>query len=273
MRAAVLVSALLVSAFVSLPVTAFAQQAPERVSAEETARQVFAVLAGEIAANTGHPGVAYSELLKAAKDLDAESLYRRAAEIALRAGAPDKALVAAQAWRKAMPNSREAGAWVVQLQMLTGKTADAGATIAQDLANTPEPQRGQAIADLLPLAAQAHDPAATLAMMRTALAGQSQFAQTDVVLGLLRARSGDRAGGFADALHALTLSPGLSPAAALLLQLYTVNPQAADASMQQDIGDRHGDDHQMADTAGGAAGSVEQGAKQQDIAERQAEDL
>ena len=231
MRAAVLVSALLFPAFASLPETAFAQQAAERVSAEETARQVFAVLAGEIAANTGHPGVAYTELLKAAKDLGAESLYRRAAEIALRAGAPDKALVAAQAWRKAMPGSREAGAWVVQLQMLMGRTAEAGATIAQDLAHTPEPQRGQAIADLLPLAAQANDPAATLAMMRTALAGQSQFAQTDVVLGLLRARSGDRAGGFADALHALTLSPGLSPAAALLLQLYTVNPQAADAAM------------------------------------------
>ena len=231
MRAAVLVSALLIPAFVTLPVTAFAQPATERVSAEETARQVFAILAGEIAANTGHPAVAYTELLKAAKDLNAESLYRRAAEIALRAGAPDKALMAAQAWRKAMPASREAGAWVVQLQMLTGQTAEAGATIAQDLANTPEPQRGQAIADLLPLAAQSNDPAGTLAMMRAALAGQRQFAQTDVVLGLLRARSGDRAGGFTDALHALTLNPGLAPAAALLLQLYTVNPQAADAAM------------------------------------------
>lgn len=236
MRAAVLVSALLFPAFVSLPVTAFAQQASDRVSAEETARQVFAVLAGEIAANTGHPGVAYTELLKAAKELDAESLYRRAAEIALRAGAPDKALAAAQAWRKAMPTSREAGAWVVQLQMLMGKMAEAGATIAQDLAQTPEPQRGQAIADLLPLAAQSNDPAATLAMMRTALAGQKQFAQTDVVLGLLRSRTGDRTGGFADALHALNLSPGLAPAAALLLQLYTVNPQAADAAMQKFAG-------------------------------------
>jgi tetratricopeptide (TPR) repeat protein len=193
---------------------------------------VFAVLAGEIAANTGHPGVAYTELLKAANDLNAEQLYRRAAEIALRAGAPDKALAAAQAWRKAMPDSREAGAWVVQLQLMMGRTSEAGASIAQDLANTPQPQRAQAIADLLPLAAQAEDPAATLAMMRTALAGQEQFAQTDVVLGLLRARSGDQKGGFADALHALTIQPGLAPAAALLLQLYTVNPQAADAAMQ-----------------------------------------
>ncbi len=232
MRAAVLVSALLFPAMSFVPVVAQAQQSAARLSAQETARHVFAVLAGEIAANTGHPGVAYTELLKAANDLNAEQLYRRAAEIALRAGAPDKALAAAQAWRKAMPDSREAGAWVVQLQLMMGRTSEAGASIAQDLANTPQPQRAQAIADLLPLAAQAEDPAATLAMMRTALAGQERFAQTDVVLGLLRARSGDQKGGFADALHALTLQPGLAPAAALLLQLYTVNPQAADAAMQ-----------------------------------------
>lgn len=232
MRAAVLVSALLFPAMSFVPVVAHAEQSAARLSAQETARHVFAVLAGEIAANTGHPGVAYTELLKAANDLNAEQLYRRAAEIALRAGAPDKALAAAQAWRKAMPDSREAGAWVVQLQLMMGRTSEAGASIAQDLANTPQPQRAQAIADLLPLAAQAEDPAATLAMMRTALAGQERFAQTDVVLGLLRARSGDQKGGFADALHALTLQPGLAPAAALLLQLYIVNPQAADAAMQ-----------------------------------------
>ncbi|MDE1977769.1 MAG: tetratricopeptide repeat protein [Betaproteobacteria bacterium] len=233
MRAAVLVSALLFPALTAVPIAAYAQQSAVRASAQETARQVFAILAGEIAANTGHPGVAYTELLKAAKELDSEPLYRRAAEIALRAGAPDKALIAAQAWRKAMPGSREASAWVVQLLLLMGKTSEAGSAIAQDLANTPEPQRGQAIADLLPLAAQASDAAATLSMMRTALTGQRQFAQTDVVLGLLRARAGDQKGGFADALHALTLNPGLAPAAALLIQLYTVNPQAADGAMQK----------------------------------------
>lgn len=233
MRAAVLVSALLFPALAAVPMAATAQQSADRVSAQDTARQVFAVLAGEIAAHTGHPGVAYTELLKAAKELDSEQLYRRAAEIALRAGAPEQALAAAKDWRKAMPDSREAGAWVVQLLLLMGKTGEAGSVIAQDLAHTPEPQRGQAIADLLPLAAQASDPAATLSMMRTALAGQRQFAQTDVVLGLLRARAGDQKGGFADALHALGRDPGLAPAAALLLQLYTVNPQAADAAMQR----------------------------------------
>ncbi|MGC9163164.1 MAG: tetratricopeptide repeat protein [Thiomonas sp.] len=233
MRVAVLASALLFPAMSLLAPAAQAQQSAARANAQETARQVFAVLVGEIAANTGHPGVAYTELLKAATELDSAPLFRRAAEIALRAGAPEKALAAAQAWRKAMPESREAGSWVVQLQLMMGRTSEAGATIAQDLAATPEPQRGQAIANLLPLAAQASDPAATLAMMRTALAGQRQFAQTDVVLGLLRARTGDRKGGFADALHALAIQPDLAPAAALLLQLYTVNPQAADAAMQK----------------------------------------
>jgi len=233
MRAAVFVSALLFAAMCSVAALAQTPQSAPRVNAQDTARQVFAVLVGEIAANTGHPGVAYTELLKAARELDAASLYRRAAEIALRSGVPDKALAAAQAWRKAQPGSREAGAWVVQLQLLLGRSSEAAATIAQDLANTPEPQRGQAIADLLPLAAQAEDPAATLTMMRTALAAQQQFPQTDVVLGVLRARLGERKAGFADALHALSADPGLAPAAALLLQLYTVNPQAADAAMQK----------------------------------------
>lgn len=233
MRAAVFVSALMIAAtgFVSFPTQA--QPSTSRVSAQQTARQVYAVLLGEIAANTGHPGVAYAELLKVAAELDSAQLYRRAAEIALRAGAPDKALAAAQAWRKAMPDSRDAGSWVVQLLLMMGRSNEAGATIAQQLAAIPEPQRGKAIADLLPLAAQADDPVAALNMMRTALAGQQQFAQTDVVLGVLRARAGDRKGGFADALRVLDVQPGLTPAAALLLQLYTVDPQAADAAMQK----------------------------------------
>jgi tetratricopeptide (TPR) repeat protein len=243
MRAAVFVSALLFPALAAVPAAAQVQTAaPGAVSppateprpdARDVARHVFAVIAGEIAANTGHPAIAYAELLKAAQDLDSAELYRRAGEIALRSGAPDKALTAALAWRKAMPESREARIWVVQLQLMTGRLSEAGASIAQDLARTPEPQRGQAVASLLPLAAQASDPVATLAMMRTALADQKQFAQTDVVLGLLRARSGDQKGGFADSQHALFIDPGLAPAAALLLQLYTVNPQEADAAMQK----------------------------------------
>lgn len=242
MRAAAFALALLFPAFAassggaqaqtSAPQPAAAPSAEPRPDAQDVARHVFAVLAGEIAAHTGHPAVAYAELLKAAQDLGSADLYRRAAEVALRAGSPDKALSAALAWRKAMPDSREARTWVVQLQLMTGRLADAGASIARDLALTPEPQRGQAIASLLPLAAQASDPAATLAMMRTALAGQGRFAQTDVVLGLLRARSGDRKGGFDDARRALSADPGLAPAAALLLQLYQVDPEAADAAME-----------------------------------------
>jgi tetratricopeptide (TPR) repeat protein len=239
MRAAAFASALVFPAFVMTAGAAQAQTAAAespaatapRPDAQDLARHVFAVLTGEIAANTGHPAVAYAELLKAAQELDSAELYRRAAEIALRAGVPDKALSAALAWRKAMPDSREARTWVVQLQLATGRLSDAGASIAHDLARTPEAQRGQAITALLPLAAQASDPVATLAMMRTALADQGRFAQTDVVIGLLRARSGDRKGGFEDARRALSADPGLAPAAALLLQLYPVNPEAADVAM------------------------------------------
>ena len=240
MRASAFASALVFPAFVMTAGAAQAQtaaaEAPAatapRPDAQDLARHVFAVLTGEIAANTGHPAVAYTELLKAAQELDSADLYRRAAEIALRAGVPDKALSAALAWRKAMPDSREARTWVVQLQLATGRLSDAGASIAHDLARTPEAQRGQAITALLPLAAQASDPVATLAMMRTALADQGRFAQTDVVMGLLRARSGDRKGGFEDARRALSADPGLAPAAALLLQLYPGNPEAADAAMR-----------------------------------------
>lgn len=234
MRLVAIATALLFTAGGTLP--AWGQDgvpaAPSpRPDAQTLARHVFAVLTGEIAAHTGHPGVAYIELLKSARDIGDATLFRRAAEVALHAGQPDKALAAALAWRHAQPDSQEARAWVVQLQLLTGQNKQAAESIAQDLARTPEPQRGQAIAVLIPMALRANDPASTLALMQKALAAQHQFAQTHVVIGLLRMRLGDNKGAFADARHALRIMPGLPQAAALMLQSYAVNPAEADAAL------------------------------------------
>lgn len=240
MRLAALASAVVLATATAAP--AWAQTAAaSRPDAQTEARYLFAVLTGEIAANTGHPNVAYTELLKAARDLENPALFRRAAEIALRAGQPDKALAAAQAWRRALPDSPEARSWVVQLQLATGHQKEAAESIAQDLARTPEPQRGQAIASLLPLALRADDPAAALALMQKALAGQQQFAQTHVVIGLLRQRLGDNAAAMAEAQQALKIDPTLVQGAALMVQSYAADPIAADAALRAFFAAQPGD--------------------------------
>ncbi len=75
----------------------------------------YEILLGELNARDGETGTAYALLLDAARKTNNAGLYQRAVDMALQARSGESALAAARAWRQAMPGSREANRYVLQI--------------------------------------------------------------------------------------------------------------------------------------------------------------
>ncbi len=199
-----------------------------RDDAEQQARWCYSTLTGEIAARTGHPEVAYAELLRAARDMHSEPLFERAVHVALAAQRPHQALAAVDAWRELQPESLRAQAWRVQLLLGLGRDTEAAAAIGRLLAMTPAPQRPQTILVLGGVFEGMHDVARALALARHSLAPYAALPQSQVVIANLQILSGEASAGVARAARALQADASLRPAAMLVLQHYTVDPPRAD---------------------------------------------
>lgn len=208
-----------------------AHAATNPADAQDMARQMYMVLSGEIAAQTGHPGVAYNQILSAARELDSAELYQRAVEIALSSGATTDAMNAVDAWRQAQPSSVQAQDWAAQLLLALGRGPEAVAAIDRLIDITPAPKRGPTVLALSGLFARESDPAAALDLGTRTLAPYMSMPEARVVVGALRASAGNPRGGFDDALAALQAEPSLRAGAVLLLRVYSVDPQRADAAL------------------------------------------
>ena len=75
----------------------------------------YQLLLGELNAREGEPGTAYSLVLDAARKTNDPRLYQRAVDIALQTRSGDSALQAARAWKQALPASKEANRYILQI--------------------------------------------------------------------------------------------------------------------------------------------------------------
>jgi tetratricopeptide (TPR) repeat protein len=117
----------------------------------------FQLLVGELELRSGEAGAAYQVLLDAARRSSDEGLFRRAIDIALRSRAGDQALSAARAWRTAVPESREAHEYIVQLLMAMGRLSEVPEPLRSLLELTPAADRPGVIASMPRLMARAND--------------------------------------------------------------------------------------------------------------------
>lgn len=108
----------------------------------------YQLLIGEIQARDGDFGTSYQLYFEAAKRLKSGQLYQRAVDVALQARAGEQALLAAQAWRQALPQDREASEYTAQILMALGRTTDLASPLESLIRLTPEAQRPQVIASL-----------------------------------------------------------------------------------------------------------------------------
>ncbi len=162
----------------------------------------YQLLVGEITAQDGNASAGFALILDAARKTGNAELYKRATEIALRARSGDNALQAALAWKEALPNSREANRYVLQIVIVLGRLAEAREPLQTELRLSLPAERATVLAGI-PLAfARASDKKLAASVIEEALASSLADPATaaDAWAAVARMRMG--AGEHASALEA-----------------------------------------------------------------------
>ncbi|QIL43149.1 tetratricopeptide repeat protein [Acidovorax sp. HDW3] len=209
----------------------------DEVREARTAELFYEVLLGELTASTGEPGTGYALMLQAARQSDDSALYRRAIEIALQARSGDAALNAAQAWRSAQPQSRDANRFVLQILIALNRVGDSAEPLRQELAQTPAPQRAAAIATIPRLYAHVSDKTLAADITAQALQGELQKPALGAIawttIGQMRLAAADQEGALAAARQALQLDPQADGPVLLALALSEDGMSAAEPLIAQ----------------------------------------
>lgn len=130
-------------------VLAASAAAPAPVRSALDARLFQQLLLAELEARRGQTASAVQLLLDAARRTRDEALFRRATEVALQARSAEQALVAAAAWRRALPESLAALRTQVQIDAALDRNKEIEEPLRTLLARTPAPERA-ALMGLLP---------------------------------------------------------------------------------------------------------------------------
>lgn len=177
--------------------TANAQTPPPKASTSELDGPLFyQLLLGEIKARDGEPGTAYALMLDAARKTRNGQLFQRAVEIALQARSGESALMAARAWRQALPESRDANSYVLQILMGLNRVGETLEPLKRELSAAPAPERPVVIASIPRFYARATDKKLAAATVEKALTPYLNTPEEAVaawtVMGRLRWEAGDK---------------------------------------------------------------------------------
>lgn len=108
----------------------------------------YQLLVSEVQARSGNVGTAYQIYLELARKHRSPDLFKRAVDIALQARAGEEALIAAKAWRQAVPQSKDAAEFNVQILLAMGRTTELAEALKSLIQLSPAPQQPQMIASL-----------------------------------------------------------------------------------------------------------------------------
>ena len=183
----------------------------------------YEIFLGEVSARTGDPGAGYAFMLEAARRSADGQLYQRAADIALQSRSGEYALAAAKAWKEALPESREANRYVLQILVALNRIGETPSLLRQELAQSPPRAKAATLAALPQMYGRASDKALAAKVVETALVDELAHPATGPVawvsLGRLRLAAGDKAGALDAARRAQALDDASEPAAQLALEL------------------------------------------------------
>ncbi len=196
-----------------------------------TAELFYELLLAELTASGEDPGTAFSLLMDAARKTQDPALYQRAVEVALQARAGDSALQAARAWKQALPQSRDANRFVLQILLALNRIADTLEPLKAEIAQAPLMERNVALSLVPRLYARASDRKLAATVVERALADALQQPDTAAAawtaVGRLRLGAGDTAGALDAATRAQAAGPTQEGPALLALELVSPTlPQA-----------------------------------------------
>lgn len=164
----------------------------------------YQLLVGEMTAQQGEPAAGFALLLDAARKTNDAQLYQRATDIALQSRSGDAALQAAQAWRQAQPQAREANRYVLQILIALNRISATPESLRTEVALAPAAERPQVIAAIPRAFARVNDKKMAATAVEEALApylGTTSNPETRAIAsaawaatGRMRLAAGDQAG-------------------------------------------------------------------------------
>jgi tetratricopeptide (TPR) repeat protein len=215
-------------------------QAPEKVVENSylDGPLLYQLLLAEFNRSEGQPGDAIELMLDAARRNKDDALFRRSLEIAVEAGAGDKALAITKAWRQTLPKSTDAVRTQVQLLFALDRVADAGEPLRQLLAMSTPGERAALIAGLPRAAQRAQDKAAATEQFKQVLEPYLDAPDTRTAARIALARMELAEGKTAEALALARSAQAQDPKAPgpVLLALDVMNGPSSPADNGSDSG-------------------------------------
>lgn len=196
------------------------------------AQLFYQLLLGELNVSGGEPGAGYSLMLDAARRTNDPALYQRAVDIALQSRSGDAALQAARAWLQALPDSRDANRYLLQILVALNRIEETGDILRSAIASTPVAERAAAIATVPRLYARTQDRKLAARVVEQALAealGQPATAAAAwTTNGRMRMLAGDVAGALDAARQAQAIDPRAEGPALLALEIMDASQPLAE---------------------------------------------
>ncbi len=188
----------------------------------------YQLLLGELNVRSGSPGSGFSIILDAARKTRDPLLFQRAVDVALQSRSGDAALQAAQAWKKAIPDSTEANRYILQILLALNRLDEAGQALTVSIRDLPPDEQNAAIASIPRVFSRVQDKklaADTVAKALQPALRQNQTAGTAwTTVGRLRRDAGELALAVEAARQALLADPGASGPLILALSLANAAP-------------------------------------------------
>lgn len=192
----------------------------------------YQLLLGEVNATGGEPGLGFQLILDAARKTGDDRLYRRATDIALQGRSGESALQAARAWRQALPESRDANRYLLQILIGLNRITEVVDPLRRELAAAPDNnERIGAMASIPRLFARANDKRLSASVVEQALADHLASPATGpaawTAVGRMRMDASDIAGALEAAVRGHALDASAEGPAILALSLIDpARPQA-----------------------------------------------
>ncbi|MES2879245.1 MAG: tetratricopeptide repeat protein [Pseudomonadota bacterium] len=165
------------------------------VSSALNSELFYQLLLGELNARDGEAGAGYSLILDAARKTNDPRLYQRAVDIALQARSGDSALQAARAWKQAIPASKEANRYVLQILIGLNKIGETLEPLKREVAAADPKDRVSVIATIPRYFARTTEKKLAAITVEQALNGYLTMpgmgASAWTVIGVMRFEAGD----------------------------------------------------------------------------------
>ena len=206
-----------------LPASTPVERVGGPVSSSLSGELFYQLIVGELNIIDGQPGVGFAHILDAAHKTKDAKLFERAVRVAIQSRSGEPALQAARAWKQALPTSREANRYVLQLLIGLNRIGETLEPLKSEIAGTSANERAAFMASIPGYYARASDKKLATSIVEQALAQNLENLQFGAVawtsVGRVRLEAGDSAGALDAVRRAQALSPEADGPALLALSL------------------------------------------------------